>query len=170
MNKLLPIVLALASAACGYHVAGRANLMPKEIHIIAVPAFVNSSVNTKLARTLAADITREFIARTKYTVVANPEGADAVLTGVVLNFGAYPTVVDPVSQRATAATVAVSLQLTLVDRHTGKTIFSRPAFEYRDRYEISTDPQTYFDESGTAIDRVSRQVARSVVTAILENF
>jgi hypothetical protein len=170
MNRLFPILLALSTAGCGYHVAGHANLMPKEIHVIAIPAFINSSVNTKLARSLAADITREFIARTKYTIVADADGADAVLNGVVLNFGAYPTVIDPVSQRATAATVAVSLQLTLVDRHTGKAIFSRPAFEYRDRYEISTDPQSYFDESGTAIDRVSRQVARSVVSAILENF
>ena len=42
--------------------------------------------------------------------------------------------------------------------------------EFRERYEISTNPQAYFDESGTAIRRVSQDIARSVVTAILENF
>ena len=55
-------------------------------------------------------------------------------------------------------------------RHTGKVLFSRPSYEFRERYEISIDPQAYFDESGTAIIRLSRDVARSVVTAILVNF
>jgi hypothetical protein len=49
-------------------------------------------------------------------------------------------------------------------------LFTRPGAVFRERYEITTDPQTYFDESDTAMLRVSRDVARSVVTAILENF
>ena len=64
----------------------------------------------------------------------------------------------------------VTLRLTLTDRATGKVLFSRPGAEFRERYEISTDPAAYFDESGTAMQRVSRDVARSVVTAILEGF
>jgi hypothetical protein len=42
--------------------------------------------------------------------------------------------------------------------------------EVRERYQISTNPQQYFDESGTAIMRLSKDVAQSVVSAILENF
>jgi len=42
--------------------------------------------------------------------------------------------------------------------------------EFRERYEISVDPAAYFDESGTAMQRVSRDVARSAVSAILEGF
>jgi hypothetical protein len=49
-------------------------------------------------------------------------------------------------------------------------LFSRPAFEVRERYEIAVDPQQYFDENATALQRLSRDVARSVVTAILEAF
>ena len=40
----------------------------------------------------------------------------------------------------------------------------------RERYEISIDPRAYFDESEAAMLRVSRDAARSVVSAILENF
>jgi len=102
--------------------------------------------------------------------VADPNQADAVLKGSLSNFVVYQTISDPVSGRATGAEIIVTLQVTLTERATGKVLFTRPALEFRERYEISTDPQTYFDESGTAIERVARDAARSVVTAILEDF
>jgi hypothetical protein len=40
----------------------------------------------------------------------------------------------------------------------------------RERYEISVDPQAYFDESGAGIERLGKDVARDVVTSILEKF
>jgi hypothetical protein len=103
-------------------------------------------------------------------VVDDPGQADAVLRGSLINFGNYPTVVDPSSGRATGVQVIVIVRVDLVERATGKTIFSRPTLEVRERYTISTEPQSYFDESGTAMIRVSKDVAQSVVAAILENF
>ena len=75
---------------------------------------------------LPADITREFISRTRYRIVADPSKADAVLTGAVINFVAYPTIFDPASGRATGVQVVVNVQLTLTDRATGKVLFTRP--------------------------------------------
>lgn len=161
---------ALACSSCGYHVSGHATLMPQTIKVIAVPAFKNNTPQHRLPVLLAADVTRELIARTHYTVVADPEIADAVLAGTVFNYVAYPTIFDPISGRATSAEVVVTMQLTLTDRHTGKVLFSRVGAEFRQQYEVAIDPQQYFDESSTAIQRVSRDVAQSVVTAILENF
>ncbi len=42
--------------------------------------------------------------------------------------------------------------------------------EVRERYEIAIDPRAYFEESDTAIERMSREVARSIVSAVLEKF
>jgi len=159
--------LALLAAGCGYHVAGRADLMPKNIRTIAIPALGNATVRYKLAPLVTADIAREFISRTHYTIVSDPQQADAVLSGAITNFSDSPTIA---TTRATAVQVVVTLQLTLTDRHTGKVLFTRTGYEFRQRYEISTDPQAYFDESETALARLSRDVAQSVVTAILENF
>jgi hypothetical protein len=167
---LFLFALLLLTAGCGYHVAGHADLMPKTIKTIAIPAFGNATVHHKLSQLISGDLTREFVSRTRYAVVAEPERADAVLQGSVVRFDNFPTIFDPVSNRATGAQVVVTLQVSLTDRHTGKVLFSRPAYEFRERYEISVDPQAYFDESGTAIIRLSRDVARSVVTAILVNF
>ena len=166
----LCIAALTLSTACGYHVGGHTNLLPKTIKTIAVPAFANVTPNYRLPVLLTADLTRELISRTKYNIIADPAQADAVLSGLVVNFVTYPTIFDPISGRATGVQAIVTLQLTLTERETGKKLFSRPSAEFRERYEISTDPQQYFDESGTAILRLSRDVARSAVTAILENF
>ncbi len=161
---------AVALSGCGYHVAGRADLMPKTVKTIAVPAFGNPTTRFEIARMLPEDVTREFLSRTRYQIVSDPAQADATLRGTVNNYAAYPTVVDPVSGRATGVQVIVNLQITLTERTSGKVLYQRNGFEFRERYTISVNPQAYFDESSTAMARVSKDAARSIVTAVLENF
>jgi hypothetical protein len=167
--KAAVCLLAAALTGCGYHVSGHADLLPKTIKTIAVPAFGNVTIRYKLADRLATQVTREFIERTRYAVVADPKQADAVLTGAVVNFVSYPTNFDPVTSRASGVQAIAYLQLMLMDR-TGKVLFNRPNMEIRERYEISVDAASYFDESGPAMDRLARDVARTVVSAVLENF
>jgi hypothetical protein len=66
--------------------------------------------------------------------------------------------------------VSVSLDITLRERATGTVLFSRTRMEFRERYEISVDQRAYFDESDSALDRVTMDVARTMVSAILERF
>ncbi len=169
--KIAPLFfLLLTAVGCGYHVAGKADVMPQSVHTIAITAFANRTIRYKLAERLPADITREFISRTHYKIVTDPKTADAVLDGAVLNFTSYPIIADQASGRATVVQCSAYLKVTLTERATGKVLFNKPSFEARERYEISVDPQYYFDESGAGIDRLSKDVARSVVTAILELF
>jgi hypothetical protein len=42
--------------------------------------------------------------------------------------------------------------------------------QWDERYEVNANPQAYFDESSTAIQRVSQSMAHAVVSTILENF
>lgn len=170
MMRAAAVALALALTGCGYHVSGHADLLPRKIKTIAIPAFGNVTTRYKLADRVTAAIAREFIERTRYKIVADPAQADAVLTGAVVNFFAYPTVLDVNTGRNTGVQASVYLQVSLTDRQTGAVLFTRPSMEVRERYEISVDPEVYFDESGTAMERVSRDVARSVVSAILEQF
>src|SRR5262249_40188400 len=169
-RRLLPALVCLASTACGYHVAGKANLMPKRIETIAIPEWGNVTRRYKLSEGLSAAVTREFISRTHYHIVTDPSQADAVLTGAVINFFSYPTIFDPVTGRASGVEAIVVLQVKLTDRTDSKVLFDRPNFEVRERYEISVDPRAYFEESDVAMQRLSRDVARSVVSGVLENF
>jgi hypothetical protein len=162
--------MILALWSCGYHVAGRADLLPKTIQTISIPAFSNNTTRYKLTDRLAEALSREFIARTRYRIVPDPNTADAVLKGIVNNYLSFPTVLDPISGRASAVDLRVYLTVTLVERATGRVLFSRPNMEVRERYEISVTPGPYFEESDAALDRVSRTVAQQLVTSILENF
>jgi hypothetical protein len=170
MRRFL-LTLALASlVSCGYHVAGKADLIPKRIQTIAIPEFGNVTRRYKLSEGLTSAITREFISRTRFHIVADPNQGEAILTGAVINFFTYPTTVDPASGRASGVQVVVVLQVKLTDRSDNKVLFERQSFEVRERYEISIDPRAYFEESDVALDRLSKDVARSVVSAVLENF
>ena len=59
----------------------------------------------------------------------------------------------------------------MTERATGKVIFARPYYEAHERYELSvTNNYQYFDESGAGVQRLSKDVARDMVTSILDNF
>jgi hypothetical protein len=160
-----------ALGSCGYHVSGQANLVPKTVHTIAIPPFGNATVRYKLGDLLPEGISRELISRTKYQLVNDPMQADAVLHGTVLNYVAYPTLIDQATGRTSGLQINVRLDVSLVERATGKVIFSRPTFEAHERYEASaTNNIQYFDESGAALERLSKDVSRDIVSAILDNF
>ena len=45
----------------------------------------------------------------------------------------------------------MALQVTLVERATGKVLFTRPRLEMRESYEIPLQQGQYFDESDAAL-------------------
>jgi len=168
--RVAAAVPALMLAACGYHIAGKAKLLPDNIHTIAVAPWGNISVRYRLSNYLAASVSRELIARTRYRLVTDVSKADVVLYGSIANMlqGGSP-LYDNATNRTTAGNVVVYLQFRLVDR-AGKTLIDKPGLVYQQPYEISTDPRQYFDESEAAFQRLSTDVAKSVVSAILEQF
>ena len=164
------LLITTLAASCGYHTGGRADLVPKTVHTIAVPAFNNATTRYKLTDQLPQAIAREFIARTRYRVVTDPDAADAVLDGTVLGYNSFPTVFDPATGRASAVELRVVMRISLHERATGKVLYERPNFEVRERYQISIDPAAFFEESDAALIRASQQTARQVVSSILESF
>jgi hypothetical protein len=158
---------ALLLGSCGYHISGHSDLLPQTIQTIAIPAFANATTRYKLTDHIPDALAREFVARTRYRIVSDPGKADAVLRGTVISYVSGASIVV---QNATAVDVHVYLQVSLTERATGKVLFNRPAMEVRERYEVSVDPNQYFEESDAALERVSKSVAQQLVTAILANF
>jgi len=173
MKSVSPVALAVLlmfATACGYHVSGHADLLPATVKTIAVPAFTNLTTRYKLTDRMPEAVAREFITRTRYRVVPREEAADAVLHGAIISYTSYPTIFDPATTRASGVELHVIIQVSLVERATGKVLFTRPNFDVRERYQISTDPAQYYDESESALARASQEAARLLVSAILENF
>jgi len=177
-SSLLPTVFCLLLTAhcllffvaCGYHVAGRGALLPPDVKTIAVPAFKNQSPTFRIEQQLTSAVTREFLERTHFRVTPNPEGADAVLKGTVKDVRAGVITFDLSTGRATSMQVQVTADLRLEDLHSHKVLFSNSNYIFREEYQVSQSSSAIFEEDKPALDRLSRDLARTLVTDILENF
>lgn len=137
---------------------------------ISIPAFSTLTTRYRLVDLLPQQIGREFIARTRFRVVNDPSAADAVLNGTITAAQANPATFDPTSGKTTGVIVTVVLSINLLERTTGRVLYSRANYSFRQNYDVSVDPHQLFDESGPAFDRLSRDLARDVVSAVVENF
>jgi outer membrane lipopolysaccharide assembly protein LptE/RlpB len=164
------VFLLLGLSACGYHTAGHAVNLPNTVHTIAVPTFTNKSEAYRVEQILTASVVREFNTRTQYHVISEPDShADATLHGTVLQVLTAPLTYDSQTGRASSALVAVSVQVSLVDRK-GKILYQDPNYTFRSEYQISGQPSAFFDQESPALDRLSGDFARTLVSNILEAY
>ncbi len=164
------LALMSISTGCGYHTAGNKVELPQNIRTIAIPGFVSQSQTFRIEQLLTDAVVREFNARTQYRVIHQAKGdADAVLKATVLSASATPLAYDSQTGRAASALVTVSIQVTLTDRQ-GKVLFDNPSYLFHDQYEISHDLRSFFEEDSPAVDRLSRDFARTLVANILEAY
>jgi len=167
---LAAVYCLLLWAACGYHVAGRGDRLPPDIKTIAVPAFENDTRQFRIEQQLTRAVTQELIERTKFRVTPDPSGADAVLNGTVKDVRSGVVTYDLTTGRATTMQIQVTANVQLVDLHSHKTLFSTSNFIFREEYQLSQPNPSTFPENQPALNRLSRDLARTLVTDILENF
>jgi outer membrane lipopolysaccharide assembly protein LptE/RlpB len=157
-------------AACGYHVAGRTDALPKSIHVIAIPALENNTNTYRIEQRLTAATIREFLAVTPYKITSDPAAGDAVLRGKVVTLEAVPLLFDTRTGRATTMLVTVRCEVTLTERETQKVLFHTNNFVFRNEYEISTDVKSFFEEIDPALERLAKDFAQRLVASVTENF
>ncbi len=168
LKWLLTLLLIAALAGCGYHISGKATAIPESIDSIAVPTFVNRSVKYRLEQRLTAAVVDELIARTRYRVTPDPSQAKALLTGEVLDFTSTPVVLA--GGAGSTYLVIVRMRVELRDQKTRKLLFENQNFVFREEFEISQQATQFFPEEGPALDRLSMDFSRSLVSTILESF
>ena len=170
MAAALAACSVLLAVACGYQVAGTATRLPPDIKTIAIPVFTNKSTRFRIEQKVSAAVTREFIERTRFRVTPEPAGADAELKGTINSVRSGVLTFDPNTGRATTFQIQVTADVELVDLHTKKVVFSNPNYVFREEYQVSPSTTALFEEDEPALDRLSRDFARTLVTDIVENF
>ncbi len=76
---------------------------------------------------------------------------------------------DSQSGRASSALVVVTAKVTLTDRK-GKVLYENPSYLFREKYQVSQELATFFEEDSPALQRLSREFARTLVSNVLEGF
>ena len=167
---LAALALSTTGSSCGYHTVGHTIALPQNVHTIAIPGFVSQSQTFRIEQRLTDAVVREFNARTQFHVIHEAQtDADAVLKGTVLAASATPVAYDSKTGRGASALVTVSIQVTLTDRQ-GKVLFKNPSYLFHEQYELSRDLTSFFEEDSPAVDRLSRDFARTLVANILEAY
>jgi outer membrane lipopolysaccharide assembly protein LptE/RlpB len=164
------VILTLFSTACGYHTAGHAVTLPASVQTIAIPAFINQTQTYKIEQKLTAAVVREMVTRTHYRIVNEAsDSADATLRGTVVTTSTSPLTYDSQTGRASSALVVVTARVTLTDRQ-GKILYQNPSYLFREEYQVSRELSSFFEEDSPALERLSREFARTLVSNVLEGF
>ena len=164
----IPAILSISS--CGYHTAGHGDRLPATLRTIAIPGFKNQTQTYRIEQILTRDVVREFLARTNYQVLSTlSNSADATLNGAVVSTAAVPLTYDSQTGHASSEVVTVKLKISLVDR-SGRILFENQNYTFHDVYQISREVSSFFDEETPALQRMSRDFARTLVADILEAY
>ncbi len=163
-------IISLLSTACGYHTAGHAVTLPANLQTIAIPAFVNRTPTYKIEQRLTSAVVQEMVTRTHYRILNEPnDSADATLRGTVISTSTSPLTYDSQTGRASSALVVVTAKVTLTDRQ-GKVLYENPSYLFREEYQVSRELSSFFEEDSPALERLSREFARTLVSDVLEGF
>lgn len=143
--------------------------MPKHIRTIAVPAFQFEAkgLRYRVESRLTEAVTKEIIKRGNGLKVQGAlEGADAVVEGTVRDFSFTGVLLDR-DGRARVYEVTVIIAVTVRDLKENKILYDNQNFLFRDSYEFSEDPRSFFNEEDPAVERIARAFAESVVSTIV---
>jgi outer membrane lipopolysaccharide assembly protein LptE/RlpB len=163
----MPLLLL---TACGYHTVGAAAHLPPSVRTLAVPAFTTraQAFHTEFAFTQA--VIRELNTRTKYQILNDDSpDADATLRGTILSQSASPLTYDSTSGQTSSYLITITARVTLTARD-GHILYQNDALPFREQYQSTQDTTAFIQEDSPAVQRLARDFAQTLVSAILESY
>ena len=143
--------------------------LPKNIRKIAVPAFQTEArgLRYRVGSRFTEAVSREIIRRGNgLRVQGSTQGADAVVEGTIRDFSFAGVLLDR-EGRARVYEVTVVAAVTIRDLKENKILYDNQNFIFRDSFEFSEDPRSFFNEEDPAVERIARAFSESVVSTIV---
>ena len=143
--------------------------LPKNIRTVAVPAFTFEAkgLRYKVESRFTEAVSREIIRRGNgLKVQGTRTGADAVVEGVMRDFTFAGVLLDK-NGRARVYEVTIVGAVTIRDLKNNKILYDNQNFVFRDSFEFTEDPRSFFNEEDPAVERMARAFGESVVYAII---
>ena len=164
----------VSATACGYSLAGRGSFLPASIQTIGIPPFTNRTSVFNLETQLTDKVRSEFIGRGRYQIVPEATNVDALLTGEVSSVTIVPASFSA-QQLASRYVINMTARVELRDVRENMVLWENPGLLFRQDYEAQSgtsalDPNAFFGQDANAMDRMSSDFARTIVSAILEAF
>jgi len=179
--RILGVLSVLCGGAllngCGYTLAGRGSSLPASIKTIGIPMFTNRTTVFNLETTLTQKVRAEFAGRGKFTMVPSADNVDGLLTGEVTSVSIVPSAFNA-AQLASRYAITMTAKVELRNTSDDMVLWDNPALVFREEYDATgtqtaqgaIDPTTFFGQNTNALERMSTEFARTIVSAILEAF
>jgi hypothetical protein len=173
------LVLGLLAPGCGYQFRPTGDPVGIEIESLAIPLFKSTSVEKGFEAVFTRVLREEFASHGKVPLVSE-DRARFLLTGRI-----YDVWTDPVSfsyqeqtirghtsiyEETNRRRLRLRVEVSLVERDSGRVVWQEKAMETRTSYEMSSDPlQTRYEEQ-TAIEKIARRLAKRIYMMTMERF
>lgn len=174
-RDFLAVLAAAGASSCGYALAGRGSFLPDYIETLGIPMFGNATPFQTVEQVFTQKVRLEFQSSRRYTVVPTDEGADGIVRGEISSIAITPVSITD-AQLASRLRVTVMVKIALEDVKAQKVLWENPALSFSDEYELANpgtsggDVSAFIGNERLAMDRLSDDFARTVVSAILEAF
>jgi Lipopolysaccharide-assembly len=175
-REFLGVLAAAAGASsCGYALAGRGSFLPAYIRVLGIPMFGNATPFQTVEQIFTQKVRLEFQSSRRYTVVPTDEGVDGIVRGEITSISVTPVSLTD-AQLASRLRVTVVVKIAFEDVKTQKVLWENPSLSFSDEYELANrgtagaDVSAFIGNERLAVDRLSDDFARSIVSAILEAF
>ena len=174
-RALAAVGLVLSCSGCGYALAGRGAFLPPDIQVVGIPPLVNRTTFFDVEQILTEKTRNEFIGRGKYRVIADVSGADAVLNAEILSITLSPVGFTS-EQLASRYRFVLTMKVDFVDARAGRSLWANDALSFSGEYDLTAqgggtiEGSSFVDQQRGSFDRIASDVARTVVTAIIEAF
>ena len=168
LTALISVLLAASGFTECYKPVTNSGL-PKHIKTVAVPAFQFEAkgLRYRVESRFTEAVSREIIRRGNgLKVQGSRNGADAVLEGTIRDFTFSGVLLDS-EGRARVYEVTVVTAVTIRDLKEDTILYDNQNFVFRDSFEFTSDPRSFFNEEDPAVERMARSFAESAVSAFV---
>jgi outer membrane lipopolysaccharide assembly protein LptE/RlpB len=175
LNRWLSVCLlagaGLVAAGCGYHLVGTSSFLPEELETMYVATFENNTKWADMDQRLTEAVVQEWVRRRRFRMTEQAKGSDLVLRGLISSLRVAPVTFDS-QGRATKyqMTLTVHVRLEDVRGDEPEIVWEDKQFSRRTSYDVDVSAVNYFDRQVEAMEDVSREFSRALVTAVLEGF
>jgi hypothetical protein len=136
-----------------------------------VATFENRTQWADMDQRLTEAVSQEWVRRRRFQLVDSADNVDLFLRGIISSVNVAPVTFDE-QGRATEYQMTLTLQVRLEDVRGDEPeiLWEDRAFSRRTSYEVDVSAVDYFDRQIEAMDAVSQELARALVTSVLEGF
>ena len=137
--------------------------------------FGNRTPYSPIEQIFTEKVRVEFQSRGRYQVLPAETGVDGIVHGELVGISAAPVGFTSNNQ-ASRYRFTIIVSVSFADVKQQRTLWENSALSFSDEYDLATqaitsgDAASFIDQERAALDRLSSDFARSVVSAILEAF